>query len=445
MRKRDITLLLLVAAVVAGIGLLQFMTESAQQTRDATVSTLEAPAPIRFYEELSASAADAVPHEKTDTVPGVPMAVEPCGSRQAIMAAWIALFEESTQWKDTELRNFDFDSSEEPPFSILYEEAKSMERFFERVRALAQCGGPLYPLQFPEFHLYGSPHMAGWIDVTRLLNGRAFVAAEQDDAQTAVANFIAILQMADALAFEPSFYSQELRYAVYDAVREAYLNCYGDAVLPPELLTGLSTHLAKAHRREGLYNGLAAQPGYTVEFFASWRTESFSEAVADRGLEAATMSKIWTSSLCRPYFLKEERSAVEFWERIATIPNAPFYEIKPDLDQIQVEADVIPIKQAYSNRVIPRILQDNFQHQTRHEIGVDLWRLRLLAERYRADTGALPASLQEAADHFGEALPIDPGNGKPYRYVSEEACYVLSSSGIQLVGGEDSSYSLCPE
>lgn len=445
MRKRDIALLLLVGAVVIGIGALQIMTQIAQQARDATAATIETPAPIRLYQELSVGAAEAVHDEETETLPGVSMAVEPCGSRQAIMAAWISLFEEASQWKDTELRSFDFSSSEEPPFSTLYDEAKSIEGFFERVRPLAQCGGPLYPLEFPEFHLYGSPHEAGWNDVARLLRGGAFVAAEQDDAPKAIANFIAILKIADALAFEPSFFSQELRYDVYDAVREAYLKCYGDAVLSQEHLTQLSTHLAQASHREGLHNGLAAQPRYTVEFFANLRAASFSEVVAHSGIKGATGFAFWTSPLCRPFFLEDERNAIKFWERIATVPNAPYYEVKPGLDQILTETDSVFYTQIYSKGVVPRILERNFQHQARHEIGVDLWRLKLLAERYRTDTGTLPPSLQEAADHFGEALPIDPGNGKPYRYVSDEDCYVLSSSGIQLVGGEDSSYSLCPE
>jgi len=445
MRKRDIALLLLVGAVVIGIGTLQIMTQIAQQARDANAATIETPAPIRLYQELSVGAAEAVHDEETETLPGVSMAVEPCGSRQAIMAAWIALFEEASQWKDTELRTVDFDSSEVPPLDMLFDEAKSMDDFFERVRALAQCGGPLYPLEFPEFHLYGSPHEAGWNDVTRLLRGGAFVAAEQDDAPKAIANFIAILQMADALAFEPSFFSQELRYDVYDAVREAYLRCYGDAVPSPELLTELSTHLAQAHHREGIYNGLSAQTSYTVELFAYGRAASYSEKVENGGLKFGTMNAIWTSALCRSFYLEDERSAIEFWERIAPLPNAPFYEVKPDLDRIQTEADEIPLMKGYSKLMVSGILQDNFRHQARHEIGVDLWRLKLLAERYRADTGALPASLQEAVDHFGEALPIDPGNGKPYRYMSKEDCYVLSSSGISLVGGEDFSYSLCPE
>lgn len=445
MRKWDIAVLLLVTVVAVVVGVHQVMLRLAQQGRDATVASLETPAPIRFYEELNADTADTVSSFETEATPDVPTASGPCGSRKAIVAAWIGLFEEAAQWNDTELRTFDFDSSEETPFDTLGEEVKTMEDYFERVRALAPCGGPLYPLQFPEFHLEGSPYEEGRNDVLKLLLGGVFVAAHQDDAPKAIANFIAILQIADALALEPALLSQSTRYRVYDQVREAYLKCYGDAVLPPDLLARLSAHLAQAHHREGLYNGVAAQPRYTVAFFASWHAETFAEAAAGRGYQGATQSAIWNSPLCEPLFLEDERSAVEYWKRIAAVPNAPFYEIQPDLERIESEIDAIPIVKCYSKIIIPQIIAGTFPVQARHEIGVDLWRLKLLAERYRADTGALPALLEEAASHFGEALPIDPGNGEYYRYAFDEDCYELSSTGMELLGGENFSYTLCPE
>lgn len=435
MRKRDLALLLLVCAVVAGTVVLQFMTRNAQLARDATLATIETPKQVRFYQDLAANAPEVDGGGPAAAPPVAQSFAGPCGSPQAIMEQWAGLFEEATQWTDTGFYRSVFELSNKPPLDMYYEEAKAMEDFFDRVRALAPCGGPLYPLAFPEVYQEDSPHWAALSDIEQLLRADAYVAADQGDNARVVSNLIAVMQMADALTLEPLPGAQAFRHYFYEWAVYTYKEIHDDLSLPSELLARFSVHLAQAHHREGLYAGLAGEPNRTIHVFESWRSRSYFSMLRRESIINATRSRLWRSTLCEPFFLEDERSALEFLERIAALPNAPFYEIKPELDRIRNEIDALPITRNQAKGPITWLLNNAFQRQARHEIGVDLWRLRLLAERYRAETGALPESLEEAAARFGESLPLDPGNGKPYLYEPEGDCFVLTSSGVRLVGG----------
>ena len=439
-RKSNIALLLLAATLVAAIVLHQRITQQAQQAHDATLANIETPKQVRFYQDLTATTPTA-PNDDTPSTPPTTTQTsdDPCGSPQAIMAQWAELFEEAPKWADDDLffSTFRvFEPDEEPPLTTIYDKARKMERFLDRVRTLAPCGGPLYPLTFPEVYQEYPPHWYGGLDrIETLLSFDAYVAAKQDDFARVVTNLIAAMQMADALAREPLLQAQAVRYDFYHQTGHTYTHIYDNVPLPQEYLAQLSEHLAQAHHREGLYVGLAGEPNKAVHTFDNFRNESYLERIKVMNFITATRRVIWRTPVCKPFVLEDERTAVDILNRIATLPNAPFFEISSQLDRFRTEVEALPITRDFSKGIIPWLLDGPFQRQAHHEINVDLWRLRLLAQRYRAETDALPQSLEEAATHFSETLPIDPSNGQPYSYKPEADCYVLTSTGIESIDG----------
>ncbi|MBI2423622.1 MAG: hypothetical protein HYV27_12395 [Candidatus Hydrogenedentes bacterium] len=433
MRNKDIALLTLTITIVAFAVVLQFMTQTAQESLEAIQSSLEVPEPVRHFVALVSGEAGTSGKFDSTTVPA---AVNPdalCGPPLSTMQQWVTLFEEAGLWTNADDISLDGWSGQAAPdggsilHSLTQDESRNLETFLERVRALAPCGGPLYPIALTAECLEQQPHWNSLTDVASLLFYDARHAKEQEDTARAVANLIAAMQVADALALEPLFDAQTVRFTVYRLALHCYMELLGDTVLPHELSAPLSAHLAQAHHAEGLHTGISGELIMTGHYFASFRVEGYRDSINKFGILVATNRQLWRSPFFRPYFLEDERSALEFLQRIAAIPISPYYKIKPDLKQILKDVDALPITRDHIKHIVPSIARSGFLGQACHEIAVDLWRLRLLVQRFESETGALPRNLEEAASRFGEGLPIDPSIGKPYGYQSDGDCYRLRS------------------
>ena len=55
-------------------------------------------------------------------------------------------------------------------------------------------------------------------------------------------------------------------------------------------------------------------------------------------------------------------------------------------------------------------------------------RLALAVEKYRSKIGRVPENLQQLAPEYLKTLPLDPGNGLPFRYTPRETGYAILST-----------------
>ena len=60
--------------------------------------------------------------------------------------------------------------------------------------------------------------------------------------------------------------------------------------------------------------------------------------------------------------------------------------------------------------------------------------IAIAVERYRLETGKLPDSLRVLADPYLEKMPVDPYDGRPFKYRRLKEGYVIYSSGKYLKG-----------
>jgi hypothetical protein len=458
-RTRDIILALLAIALIALLITHQSLTQQAQQARDTLLATLKTPPQVQYYQDLATTASTPNDPNTSPKPTAAPAPNNPCGTPHDIIARWATLFEEAEVWYEHWSESYLFNAASmvfEPelyaeftpeeyqvPLETLYEEAEAISDFLDRVRTFASCGGPLHLLDFPESYEQEPPHWYGGVnEIQRILSADARIAARQNDPVRITNNLLSGMRIADALAREPLIGAQVYRHSHYLYFPYIYNQVNEHVLFSNEHLTQLSDHLAQAHHREGIYNALPSEAHRTRSHYESWGDRTFLDSVSGRGIYWGTRNWLWASPICEPLFLEDERTALELLESINGISNAPLFEIESQLDEIQAYIDTLPITRNAAKQGIPAIIESSFIAQASHERRIDLWRLRLLIDQYRAETNTLPDTLQAAATHFNDPLPLDPFDGEPYFYEREEDCYILTRS---LVTASDETLNLLKE
>jgi hypothetical protein len=83
------------------------------------------------------------------------------------------------------------------------------------------------------------------------------------------------------------------------------------------------------------------------------------------------------------------------------------------------------------NIMIPSYTR-SIESQAHFEAALDLMRIGISVEQYRASTGSYPATLDAIASSIGGTVPVDPFTGQPYRYQPSSASFLLYSVGPNL-------------
>jgi hypothetical protein len=325
--------------------------------------------------------------------------------------------------------------------------------FIESVRDLAKRGGPVFLLDFSVSPPPETPHLSKMRAMARLLATHAKVSAAKGDYDEAVADIIAGLQLADALAEEPMLLSQLVRIAITGIVWEeargllqnaailssqplldALIDQAGVGANRPAFANAiLGDAVTGLHFFERLRNGdeAALQEFFLGEDLGRWLGSGMQDRKYDPnrfGLRPAkrfVQTKFYTSWVARPWINKEERIYSDGMKELSSIAGLPYYEALQALDRNEPVASYTLI-----TRVAMSAIPSSFRALARSEAQLDLMRIGLTLERFRAEEGAYPDTLSAIASRLGGEVPVDPFTGSSYGYSHDGRTFTLYSVGM---------------
>jgi hypothetical protein len=295
------------------------------------------------------------------------------------------------------------------------------------IRHLAEMGGPAYELDLSTKGIEEMmPHWAVFRVMARLLDSDALVRGREGDYSEAVEDILALLGLAAIVRDEPTLMSQLNAMAI-----EGMSFGAAEIALPAE---EISSDLA---RRLIEYTGRADLRGHFADSFSGegmFGLEQFDNVREGRGSDGF-FSGIYGSVFARPWLNMDEETYLDTIQRFAEIARLPYYEALPQVLEMEQDIADLPLTRILS-RPFLRMLESSFassmQCEARNEAMIDLMRIGISVEQYRATTGKYPATLDAIASSIGGTVPVDPFTGQPYRYQPSSASFLLYSVGSNL-------------
>jgi hypothetical protein len=307
------------------------------------------------------------------------------------------------------------------------------------IRSMAVRGAPVYPLDLSQGSQIQLPHLSKLRSCARLLRHDAIVKAMQGNKAEAVEDIIAGMKLGDALVPEPLLITQLLRIAIYGIMNQTVQDCFDGGDLPPRLIRQLIDHMAQADHHRAFADAMAGELYTQLSAFSDMRTGKVSTvqmAAAGQGSTSEVISEriflsLYGSPLGRPLMNMDEASYVDIMNQIVSAAELVYYRAAPELASVDKEIQILPRARILTKILVPGLVRV-CEVQARHEAMLDLARLGLLIERYKAKNGSFPGTLDDIAAELGGSVPVDPFTGRPYHYRPSEDTFLLYSVGRNL-------------
>jgi hypothetical protein len=307
------------------------------------------------------------------------------------------------------------------------------------IRSMAARGAPVRALDLRKGFEVELPHLARLRSWARLLRQDAIVKAMQGNKAEAVEDIIAGMKLGDALVPEPLLITQLLRIAIYGIMNQTVQDCFDGGDLPPRLIRQLIDHMAQADHHRAFADAMAGELYTQLSAFSDMRTGKVSTvqmAAAGQGSTSEVISErvflsLYGSPLGRPLMNMDEASYVDIMNQIVSAAELVYYRAAPELASVDKEIQILPRARILTKILVPGLVRV-CEVQARHEAMLDLARLGLLIERYKAKNGSFPGTLDDIAAELGGSVPVDPFTGRPYHYRPSEDTFLLYSVGRNL-------------
>jgi hypothetical protein len=445
MKRSERRLLVLVVVVVAVIAVQMAFTVATGRTRSARLARVKRPASMAVHDQLVAQMVDnGVQQTVQDPDSGNTSAPPDFPSEVAeTVAAYAQYFEDLIEiWGRRRVLPIEVrDILDKSPESWTQAERAAVEQavserkeLVRQLRELAARGGPIHPLDFSKGIQLELLHLGEIRAGVRLLNADAIISAMNGNYDEAVADIIAGMQLGDALAAEPIFLSQLVRIAIYGTINDAIQHSFRGGNLSPGLFSELMAHMDQADNRQAFAESYTGEQIVGNLAFADIREGNLSIEYEDFGISdelGGLLVRMYGSVPLRPWLNMDESAHADIMTRYAQAAELPYYEARPQLDQIEKHTENLPWTRLMT-RIMTPALSRACQAQARHEATIDLMQMGLLLEQYQAQQGSYPATLDTIAPGLGGSVPVDPFSGEPYHYYPSDDSFQLYGVGRNL-------------
>ena len=157
----------------------------------------------------------------------------------------------------------------------------------------------------------------------------------------------------------------------------------------------------------------------------TWRTWGQQRALAVRNWMYAT----W---LCRPVRQHDQKLLLSFLGKLVRLGEQPYYKERQRLSDLEQEAAEMPLYALVSKSGFLSFSPYVLEIQARHEALTSCARVAVALELLRKRTGEYPQTLDALIPDILAAIPIDPFDGQPVRYVRSEDRVAVYSIGENL-------------
>ena len=452
MKKAERHILVLVVVMVAVIAVQMAFTMATGRTRSARLAQIKRPASMAVHDQL---VAQMVEKDDQETVPD-PDSEKTSASSDfpyegaETVAAYDQYFMDLDEmWDGRALPEEVLEKIiDRPPESWTQAERAAVEQavreqkeLVRQLRELAARGGPIHPLDFSKGVRMELFHLAKLRAGARLLRADAIISAVNGDYGEAVADIVAGMQLGDALAGEPIVVSQLVRISIYGNMSDAIQRSFRGGDLSPELFSELMAHMDQADNRQAFAESLTGEQIMGNMMFSDIRggdadSNYFGTGGVPEEMEGL-MLRMYGSIPLRPWLNMDESAHADIMIRFAEAAELPYYEARPQIEQIGEYAENLPWTRFLTRTLTPALSRAN-QAQARHEATVDLMQMGLVLEQFQTENGFYPATLDAITSQLGGSVPIDPFSGEPYHYYPAADSFQLYGVGRNLTddGGQ---------
>lgn len=446
MKRRSDTFLMilagLVVAVVIGAVGFQMVTD---QSRTAAVAKLKPPPAIaKFKEGGGAKTAAPVQGERRESGGAQPKSAE----RSESIAGFTEVFKRANavtsdkHWmeklNDVLIKQSIREWTEED-----WRDAKAImagaSDVMSEIRRLANAGGPAIELDWSKGYAMELPHLAQLRSCARLLKIDAAVCAHNGDYKGAVDDIVATMKLGAVVGNEPILISQLVRIAIDGVAYETAQEALPSEGLSPDLTRSLIAYVGHQDTRQNFADCYSGEAFFGLEAFDQMREGNAQSFISSNGASPTEIMfmNVYGSVLARPWLNMDEEAYAETMAEIQEASRLPYYEAALLMEQVNRDIESLPITRVWSRQILPA-LPRAIEAQARDEAMLQLMRVGLSVELYRAENGSYPVSLDALTPTLGGSLPIDPYTGQPLVYRTSGEGFVLYSAGQNRVddGGQ---------
>lgn len=268
------------------------------------------------------------------------------------------------------------------------------------------------------------PHISEMSKAARLLALEAAAHADRGEAEPATRAVAAAYALARTLLREPTAVSQTTRYVCNAIATNALEQVLNRIALSESSLVELAGILHTAHDPNALANALMGERCLGDQAFRDPRSVGFS------GTWESRQPSLWSIEARRVLGTLDREWAVflDLMQEYIEAVRLPASERLRSFRRIETRCETLPRSYAITHNIVPSMTT---------LASVDLVsQARLLTaqtavavERYRIATGRLPVDLSDLVPAYLDIVPEDPFDGRPLRYKTLRAGYLLYSIG----------------
>jgi hypothetical protein len=300
------------------------------------------------------------------------------------------------------------------------------EDALELVRRAAPIATSRYPVDFTKGHEAQLPHLSNIRRLVHLLCAKAALHAERREAALAIETLVEALAVPRSLADEPLLISQLVRHAQHSAVIQTLERVINRVQFSEAALQQVDDALRSARDPNALAAGLAGEACHVLEALRDPRLASMTsshtpnkEGPSRLQMEVCRACGLLDRAVLRYADLMEEEQAAA---------RSPLGQRVEALARLAERANTVRERDGILWHLVPPyaliVLRD-----VADAVHLLVARTALAVERYRLETGRLPARLDDLVPAFIDTVPHDPFDGRPLRYVRRQRGYVVYSIG----------------
>jgi len=302
--------------------------------------------------------------------------------------------------------------------ALLAKYAQTMEQLH---RAADQGGAARYDLNFEDGFAMLLEHVQTLRGGARMLSLEAHVRAHRGDSHGAAESLHAINMLGKSLEHEPVMVSQLVRIAVGGVSTDLFRRLLPQVEFSDADLQRLSEDYRATRYNEGFRRSLLGERTVGIQAF---RNPAGDEAVGGE-LPHPLLGLNPNEDLCQYLALMEKMLAAA---------QKPTPQARKDLGQVKQDLAAVSssplsrIRYPLTTLLLPAL--DAALEAAARGNGLNDSAITAIAiERYRRDRGQIPDDLQQLVPDFLPAVPTDPYDGKPIRYVVKEDEYLIYCIG----------------
>jgi len=276
------------------------------------------------------------------------------------------------------------------------------------------------------------PHLAKLRQAARLFALEALERTESGKPDAAADSLVACLRLGGAIRREPVLISTLVRIAC-DAIAVGQIERWAGAARPsPKALERLQHAAAAEADREVIEGAMLGERCFGMDIYQTYVLKPGGGRMMEAmGGDAAAFGFL-ARVIPKAYFKSDMVCYIDIMNEYLAAARKPYPEGYLAGARVGRRlGERIPSYFFISRMILPA-LGRVFQEAQKHVARCESARVGLAALRYKAKHGRLPATLQNLAPDFVDAVPADPFDGKPLRFRKDAegfAVYAIGEDG----------------